>query len=81
MPSEDLVPLLPLILATVLGMFVYYILPCIMSSKMTNMSKISDITKQAGAELCQAQDQLGLPAEAKLIFEVVYNLGCAAEDI
>ena len=23
--------------------------------------------KQAGAELCQAQDQLGLPAEAKLI--------------
>ena len=37
--------------------------------------------KQAGAELCQAQDQLGLPAEAKLILEVVYNLGCAAEDI
>ena len=23
--------------------------------------------KQAGAELCQAQDQLGLPAEAKMI--------------
>jgi hypothetical protein len=35
---------------------------------------------QAGAELCQAQDQLGLPAEAKIILEVVYTLGCAGED-
>ena len=37
--------------------------------------------KQAGAKLCQAQDQLGLPAEAKLILEVVYTLGCAGEDL
>ena len=38
-----------------------------------------DKWKQAGAELCQAKDQLGLPAEAKLILEVVYTLDCAVE--
>jgi hypothetical protein len=37
--------------------------------------------KQAGAKQCQAQEQLGLPAEAKLILEVVYTLGCAGEDL
>ena len=49
--------------------------------KVKRKLKIGKLSKQAGAELCQAQDQLGLPAEAKLILEVVYNLGCAAEDI
>ena len=33
--------------------------------------RMSKKQKQAGAELCQAQDQLDLPAEAKLILEVV----------
>jgi hypothetical protein len=37
--------------------------------------------KWAGAELCQAQDQLGLPSEAKLILEIVYTLGFAGEDL
>jgi hypothetical protein len=32
---------------------------------------------QAGAELCQAQDQHGLTAEAKLMLEVFYILDCA----
>ena len=33
--------------------------------------RMSEKQKQAGAELCQAQDHLDLPAEAKLILEVV----------
>ena len=33
--------------------------------------RMSKKQKQAGAELCQAQDLLDLPAEAKLILKVV----------
>jgi hypothetical protein len=32
------------------------------------------ISKQAGAELCQAQAQLGLPAEAELILTVEFKI-------
>jgi hypothetical protein len=42
---------------------------------------VEKLSRQAGADLCQAQDQLGLPAEAKLILEVGYTLGCAGEDL
>jgi hypothetical protein len=40
------------------------------------ITKDEEEEKQAGAELCQAQDQLGLLAEAKLILEVVYTSQC-----